>query len=112
MEHGFLLLTVSPSLLLAYLIHRKHEAQCGRVWHVLLTGMAEHPDKAEHAIQPLLDAAQGAVLHSYLRPSTVGLDALVGGLLEVALTSDAKRLAFVKQVLEVPGTYFSIPLFL
>lgn len=106
-EYGFLLLTVSPSLLLAYLIHRKHEAQCGRVWHVLLTGMAEHPDKAEHAIQPLLDAAQGAVLHSYLRPSTVGLDALVGGLLEVALTSDAKRLAFVKQVLEVPDYFLS-----
>jgi E3 ubiquitin-protein ligase listerin len=103
-EHGFLLLTVSPSLLLAYLVHRKDKVQCGRVWHVLLTTVAQYPDKAEHGIKPLLDAAQQGVLPSYLRPKAGELDILVTDLLQAALASDMERLGLVKQVLEVPGS--------
>lgn len=70
---------------------------------MLLAGLAQRPEKAEHAVKPLLDAAQRGVLPSYLKPNVSELDALVEHLLEVALASDAERLAFVKQVLEVPG---------
>ena len=103
LEHGFVLLAVSPAFLLAYIAYRKDEAQCGRVWHVLLTGIVQHPEEAEQAVNPLLDAAQRGVLPTYLKPNADELDTMVEHLLEMTLTSDTQRLAFVKQVLAVPG---------
>ena len=73
------------------------------MWHALLTSLAHHSDNAEAAMKQLLDAAQRGVLPSYLRPDAGELDAFVRDLLEVALVPDAGHLAFVKQVLEVPG---------
>jgi hypothetical protein len=101
--HALLLLTVSPPLLLAYLSHRRNQAQSLQVWHALLSGIAENPDKVEPTIKLLLDATQRGVLPSHLKPNAGELDALVENLLEDALAGDAGRLAFVKQVLDVPG---------
>ena len=103
LEHGCLLLAVSPALLLGYIAHRKDEAQCWRVWHVLLNGIAQHPEEAEQAINPLLDAARRGVLPVYLKPHAGELNAIVERLVEMALTLDAERLVFVNQVLEAPG---------
>lgn len=111
MEYGFLLLTVASPLLLAYLAHRKHQAKCGEVWHTLLSDLVKHPDKVQRAAMPLLDAARRGMLPTYLKSMSNELDALVGDLVEVALTRDTSRLAFVKQVLEVPGNSLSIPTF-
>jgi hypothetical protein len=77
--------------------------QCLRVWHALLSGIAQHPDKVQPSVKLLLDAAQRGVLPSYLKPIAGELDVLVEDLLEDALAGDARRLAFVKQVLDVPS---------
>ncbi|KAG6838836.1 hypothetical protein C0991_008040 [Blastosporella zonata] len=102
-QHAFLILGSSPALLLSYLAHRKNEACCSRVWHALLSGVAQNPDKAELSVKPLLDAMQRGVLPQYLKPSAHEIDDLIVHLLAQALAGDTAQLSVVRQVLQSPG---------
>ncbi|KAG6916946.1 hypothetical protein DXG01_004633 [Tephrocybe rancida] len=106
-QHAFRILGASPALLLAYLVHRKNEPCCSRVWHALLSGVAKNPEKAELAVKPLLEATQRGVLPRYLKPSTNEVDDLIESLLAQALAGDAAQLSFVQQVLRSPDYFLS-----
>ncbi|KAF8198654.1 hypothetical protein BJ912DRAFT_1055525 [Pholiota molesta] len=110
-EYAFRLLTLHPSLLLSYLIHRKDETKALGVWHSLLSSIAS---KAESDHLPdlnvfggLLDAAQKGLLPKYLTPQAGELDSLIGLLLENALDEPKRpnELALVKKIL-VSSEYF------
>lgn len=104
LKYAFKLLSVSPSLLLAYLGHRKYESQCLQVWQVLLSDISRHPDVAETSIKPLLNAVEGGSLPSYLKPSTGEVNVLIGHLLSEVLAGNPTHSTFVRQVLLSPGT--------
>ncbi|KAF8056637.1 hypothetical protein FPV67DRAFT_646018 [Lyophyllum atratum] len=106
-QHAFLLLRVSPSFVLAYLTHRRDEGHSSRLWHGLLSGIAQNPDEAEHSVKPLLDAAQRAVLPRHLKPSAGEVDALFETLLAGVLAGDSLHLPFVRQVLQSPAYFLS-----
>ncbi|RDB18704.1 E3 ubiquitin-protein ligase listerin [Hypsizygus marmoreus] len=106
-QYAIQLLAVSPSLLLAYLTHRKDQYHCLGVWRTLLSSIARHPAKAEHSITPLLDAAQKGTLPHYLKPDTGDADTLVENLLAKALVGDVAYLALARQVLQSPDYFLS-----
>ncbi|KAG6845000.1 hypothetical protein H0H87_001772 [Tephrocybe sp. NHM501043] len=106
-HHAFLILGASSPLLLAYLTHRRNEASCSQVWHVLLSGVTKNPENAELSIKPLLDATQRGILPQYLKPSAREVDDLIENLLAQALAGDAAQLAFVQQVLRTPDYFLS-----
>ncbi|GLB39355.1 putative ring finger [Lyophyllum shimeji] len=107
-RYGFLLLAMSPSLILAYLTHRRDEGRSLELWHALLSGIAEDPSKAEHPVKPLLDAAQRGVLPRHLKPSSVGeVDTLIEALLAQVLAGDTVHTPFVRQVLQSPDYFVS-----
>ncbi|KAG6811117.1 hypothetical protein H0H92_008917 [Tricholoma furcatifolium] len=106
-QHAFTLLQASPALLLAYLTHRKNESRCLLAWHALLSGLAQHPDKAELSIAPILAATQRGVLPQYLKPSAREVDDLFDVLLAQALAGDVAQLPFVQQVLQSPDYFLS-----
>lgn len=108
-KYAFRLLTLYPSLLLSYLIHRKNEPKALRVWHSLLSSIASKA-KSDHVpdlnvFGSLLDAAQKGMLPKYLTPQAGELDSLVGLLLENALDDPkgSNELALVKQILVSSG---------
>ncbi|KDR72553.1 hypothetical protein GALMADRAFT_752797 [Galerina marginata CBS 339.88] len=88
-QHAFKILSLSPSLFLSYLIHRKNEAKASEVWHHLLSSIASSSiiDQVQErkSIGRLSEAAQRGQLPRYLKPQSGELDSLVGGLLEKAL---------------------------
>jgi len=108
-NNAYILLSVSPSLLLAYLINRKDESKVLGIWHTLLTNIASSfvagnvPDKK--AITNLLEAAQRGRLPKYLTPQSGELDAVVGDLLEQGLNDSEKseELSVVRQILLSSG---------
>jgi hypothetical protein len=108
-QYAFKLLSISPSLLLVYLSHRKKEDQCLRVWQALLSDISRHPDVVEASIRPLLDAAQHGSLPLYLKPSTGEVDVLVENLISRILAGESTHAAFVRQALQSPGIYSLLP---
>jgi len=111
-EKVFLLLSASPSLLLAYLSYRQDEDRCLNLWHALLSGVALHPEAIQVSLSPLLEAAQKELLPKYLKPKARELDEQVGKLLADALAGPIAtvQLSVVRQLLQTSGEYCLTPI--
>ena len=110
-QHASRVLSLSPSLILSYLVNRKNEAKSLQVWHSLLSSIASTPEldqsQVKKSVIELLYAAQKGQLPKYLKPQSNELDALVGGLLEKSLAGpvESDESALVSQILVSAGEY-------
>ena len=99
-DHALRLLSISPQLLLSYLLHRKNEEKCLSMWHSLLSSIAssQTPDLA--AIRNLLEATQRGKLPRYLKPQQAELEGFISGLLEKALSgsTNSNEAQILKQI--------------
>ncbi|KAF9477335.1 hypothetical protein BDN70DRAFT_881303 [Pholiota conissans] len=112
-QSAFCLLSLHPSLLLSYLIHRKDERKALIVWRSLLSNIASETKSDHvldlHAFASLLGPAQKGQLPKYLTPEVGELDSLVGSLLENALDEPvgSNESVLVKQILASSGYFIS-----
>jgi E3 ubiquitin-protein ligase listerin len=84
--NAYRLLSVAPSLLLAYLSRRRDEDRTLELWHALLAGISQQSELPQGVLLPLLDAARNG-LPNYLKPKANELDKIVGKLLSEVLHS-------------------------
>ncbi|KAF9556293.1 hypothetical protein CPC08DRAFT_820566 [Agrocybe pediades] len=109
--HAYLILLMSPLLLLAYLINRKDESKTLGVWNTLLSAIASSYVSGkpyERGVVNLLDAARHGRLPKHLKPQSGELDNVVGELLEDGLTGRSSELAVITQIL-LASDYFISP---
>ena len=104
-QHACALLGTSPSLILAYLIHRKDEKHCLFVWRELLSALVNHP-AAIQRFEPLLIAIQQDSLPRYLKPKNGEVDESLETLLTMTLAGDGPDISAVRSVLTSPGERF------
>lgn len=107
-DNSYLLLAISPSLLLAYFVHRRDVDRSLLLWRSLLSAISQHPKEIQTSLPPLLDAAAENTLPDYLKPQTDELDNLVGQLVDNVLGGSATdKLPLVRQILRYPGKLIS-----
>ncbi|CAA7268465.1 unnamed protein product [Cyclocybe aegerita] len=112
-QHSYRLLTLSPPLLLSYLVHRKDESKALAVWHSLLSSAAGSAANSQAPDQKAMNSLLGAVhqgrLPKYLKPQGGELDGLVGGFLEEALGGPmgSDQLLLVKQFMAFSDYFLS-----
>lgn len=102
MKYAYRLLTLSHSILLVYLTYRGDVELCKQLWQSILEEIAEHPEEATAALDPLLRAAEEGILPEALRPAEDELDATVGNLLVRALggrSDSSDAMAVLRRVL-------------
>ena len=111
-EHTYRLFTLSPTLVLSYLLHRNDDKKSLGLWHCLLSEIALQGNLALESMPPLLAATRQSHLPTHLKPKFDELDGLSGALLVKALTgpSGLNELALVRQLLLSSGMYFCSPL--
>lgn len=112
-KHAFRVSSLSPNLLLSYLVYRKDEAKCLTVWHLLLTSVAASNAIQSSVMKNILEAAKNKKLHRYLKPQEAELDGLVTTLLEKTLESsnNSEEASLLKQILISSGPLLFLPVF-
>ncbi|KAJ7584094.1 hypothetical protein C8J56DRAFT_1005201 [Mycena floridula] len=73
-EDVYRLLSVSPTLFVAYLSHRNDASKCLEIWHNVLSVVAAHQDGLAVSLSRLLDAVQKHKLSRDLKPQSSELD--------------------------------------
>lgn len=113
-EHTYKSFTLSPTLVLSYLLHRNDDKKSLGLWHCLLSEIALQGDLALESIPPLLAASRQGHLPTHLKPKFDELDGLSGALLVKALTgpSGSNELAIVRQLFLSSDHFLSEPGFL
>jgi len=97
------LLSVFPSLLVAYLSRREDHDRCLQVWHAVLSCMVQHPEHLHLHLTSLVQAS--VALPNHLKPKADEMDALVGAILTDVLNGSAttESASLLSRLLASPG---------